>query len=114
MGWQPQTLAEAYKRAAGRRAYNRRRRLARARRISRIFRLLDRRDYSGRELAELLGVHETTISRDLRFIRRVKRDWERSIVGQLGFRMYARNFFWGRDALSHGTSFLLQNGVRVR
>jgi hypothetical protein len=114
MGWKPKTFDEACRRAAGRRAYNRKRRLERARRISAIFRLLDRRDYTGRELAALLGVHEATISRDLRFIRKIKREWERDIVGQMGFRMYARNFFWGRDALSHGTTFLFQNGVRVR
>lgn len=114
MGWKPKTFDEACRRAAGRRAYNRKRRLERARRISKIFHLLDRREYSGRELAELLGVHEATISRDLKFIHKIKRAWERDIVGQMGFRMYARNFFWGRDALSYGTSFLYRDGVRVR
>lgn len=114
MAWQPKTFAEACKRNAGRRAYNRKRRLQRARCISTIFRLLDERDFTGRELAELLKVHEATISRDLRFIRKIKREWERDIVGRLGFKMYARNFFWGRDALSHGTYFLFRDGVRVR
>ena len=114
MGWQPQTAEEANRRNAGRRRYNRRRRLERARRIAQIFRLLDSRPYKGRELAELFGVHEATISRDLRFIRKVKRDWERSIVGRWGFKMYARNFRFVLDGRGWETSFLFKNGVRVK
>jgi hypothetical protein len=114
MGWQPKNAEEANRRNAGRRRYNRGRRLERARRITAIFRLLDMRDYKGRELAALFGVQEATISRDLRFIRRVKRDWERSIVGRWGFKMYAHNFRFILDARGWETSFLFKNGVRVK
>ena len=113
MGWQPKNAEEANKRNAGRRRYNRGRRLERARRITAIFRLLDARPYRGRELAELFGVHEATISRDLRFIRRVKRDWERRGAGQWGFKMHARNFRWILDGRGYETYFLFKDGVRV-
>ncbi len=72
MSWIPTNFNEACLRAAGRRAYNRRRRLERARRISAILVVQDRHgEVRGRVLAAALGVHEATISRDLKFIKDV-------------------------------------------
>ncbi|MDQ3257361.1 MAG: HTH domain-containing protein, partial [Acidobacteriota bacterium] len=88
MAWAPKDFNEACLRAAGRRAYNARRRLARAARISRILALQDRYELTGRELAAMLRVHEGTISRDLKFIEGVRADYRR----WTGREMTARNF----------------------
>lgn len=111
MGWTPNNFKEACRRAAGRRAYNRRRRLARQHRISAIILLQDKRpDVSGRELARALKVSESTVSRDLKFIRRVRRDYARQ---SWGARMTARSFRWLRGG-GFETVFEIRCGVRVR
>jgi predicted DNA-binding transcriptional regulator YafY len=111
MTWNPKTFDEACKRAAGRRAYNRARRLKRAKRILRILELLDKGPIkSGRDLAARLGVHESTISRDLKFIVKVMADFRRGT----GARMFSRNFRWIEDARGYETKFLIRNGVRVK
>lgn len=116
MSWPPRNFDEACRLASARRAYNKRRRLARARRISAIFRALDSYpNAKGCELAAALKVSEATISRDLRFVRQMQKQFAEMIPGALGpYRMTARNFFWGRDALGHGLVFEIRNGVRVR
>ena len=111
MAWQPRTFDEACKRAAGRRAYNRKRRLAREHRIVTILRLLDvRPGMSGRELASALRVHEATVSRDLKFIRKVKAEYSR---GNYGARMHAGAFRFIRGG-GYETVFEIRHGVRVR
>ncbi|HEY0006378.1 MAG TPA: HTH domain-containing protein [Pyrinomonadaceae bacterium] len=93
MSWTPKTFDEAIKRAAGRRAYNRKRRLEREARIARILRLLDSEELTGRELAVLMEVHEATISRDLRFIKRLRRNFRR-MVAPFDVQMKAHHFRW--------------------
>jgi hypothetical protein len=110
MSWTPKNSQEAYLRAAGRRAYNKKRRLARAARISRIWGLLDQdENISGRELAVLCGVHEATISRDLKFIFEVRERFKQLT----GCQMRARNFSWTDEANGYQTVFRIRNGVRV-
>jgi len=70
---------EVCRRAGGRRAYNRKRRLARARRISAIIALQALGVVKGRKVAALLGVHEGTVSRDLKFVRRVRGEYRQMI-----------------------------------
>lgn len=111
MAWIPQSFDEACKRAAGRRAYNKRRRLARQRRVTTILRLLDvQPNMSGRDLAAVLKVHEATISRDLKFIRKVKAEYSRS---NWGAEMHARSFRFIRGG-GYETVFEIRYGVRVR
>ena len=111
MAWNPQSFNEACKRAAGRRAYNKRRRLARQRRVTAILRLLDvQPDLSGRNLAATLKVHEATISRDLKFIRKVRRHYLKISDGEP---MQARSFRWLRGGAWEIT-YLWQDGVRLR
>jgi predicted DNA-binding transcriptional regulator YafY len=110
MSWTPKNFNEACLRAAGRRAYNARRRLARTVRISRILALQDFHDLTGRELAALLKVHEATISRDLRFINRVKADYRRSV----GCEMTAGSFRWIEGGQGWQTTFEMRDGVRVK
>ena len=110
MSWLPKNFNEACLRAAGRRAYNKRRRLSRQARISRIFALQDQYSITGRELAVLLRVHEATISRDLKFIERVKADYRRST----GCEMTARSFRWIGRGRGWQTTFEIRNGVRVK
>jgi IS30 family transposase len=111
MTWTPQSFNEACKRAAGRRAYNKRRRLARERRITAILRLLDvQPGVSGRALAAVLRVHEATISRDLKFIRKVKAEYSR---GNFGAQMHARSFRFIRGG-GYETVFEIRHGVRLR
>ena|ERR1051326_5784298 len=111
MTWAPQSFGEACKRAAGRRAYNKRRRLARERRIVAILRLLDARPgISGRELAGILKVHEATVSRDLKFIRRVQAEYSR---GNFGARMHAGSFRFIRGG-GYEMVFEIRHGVRLR
>lgn len=111
MGWTPSSFEEACRRAAGRRAYNRRRRLARQRRISAILRLQDAKAaVTGRELARALRVSESTVSRDLAFVRRVRRDYE---WRNWGARMTARSFRWLRGG-GFETVFEIRDGVRIR
>jgi predicted DNA-binding transcriptional regulator YafY len=111
MSWQPQSFDEACRRAAGRRAYNRKRRLERARRISTILVLQDRGVFTGRALAASLGVHEATVSRDLKFIRKLKADFRRH---NYGFEMRARSFRWIQGGRGWETTFEIRDGVRVR
>jgi predicted DNA-binding transcriptional regulator YafY len=110
MSWQPKNFNEACLRAAGRRAYNARRRLLRTHRISRILALQDLSDRSGRELAALLNVHEATISRDLQFIKQLKADYRCSN----GCEMSARSFRWIKGGRGWQTTFEIRNGVRVK
>ena len=108
MTWNPKTFDEACKRAAGRRAYNRARRLQRADRILDILSLLDGKpSRSGRDLARRLGVHESTISRDLKFINQVSAEFQRAT----GSRMYAHNFRWIEDGRGYETKFRFGDGV---
>jgi hypothetical protein len=100
---------EACRRAAGRRAYNKKRKVARAHRISNII-ALDSRQLSGRQLASLLKVHESTISRDLKFIKKVKRHY-RDMTG--GVEMWPRSFKWLRNARDWEITFEMRYGVRV-
>ncbi len=63
------------RRAGGRRAYNKRRRLAQGERILLIFTLLRHISFfSSRDLSVILGVSEATISRDRAFIERHEDD----------------------------------------
>ncbi len=112
MSWSPKNFNEVCLRAAGRRAYNARRRLARNARICSILALQDRFDLTGRELAALLRVHEATISRDLRFIGRVKADYRRA--NSFGCEMTARSFRWIQGGRGWETIFEMRDGVRVK
>lgn len=109
--WNPANFNEACQRAAGRRAYNKRRRLVRERRITLIIAMQGSRDFemTGRELATLFHVHEATISRDLKWIRRVRAEFRK----RNGAEMSARGFRFlpgGR----HQTILEVRHGVRVR
>lgn len=110
---------EICRRASGRRAYNKRRRLARAHRISAMIAAqVWRADITGRELAAHLGVHESTVSRDLKFIKRLRRDFGR-MIGDLGGglaenEMSPRSFKWLRNARGWEITFEIRNGMRVR
>jgi DeoR/GlpR family transcriptional regulator of sugar metabolism len=76
-----------------------------------VLALLDRQpDLTGRELAELLGVHESTTSRDLKFINQVREDFRRT---NFGAEMRASSFAWLRAARGYQLTFLIRNGVRV-
>jgi hypothetical protein len=104
---------EVCRRAAGRRRYNRERRLERARRISAILVVQDRHgEVKGRTLAAALGVHEATISRDLKFIKRIKAGYRQS--NPFGCEMRANSFRWTEDARGYETTFHYQNGVRLK
>ncbi len=111
MSWTPKNFDEACRRAAGRRAFNRRRHFTRAARISRILALQDQRDFTGRELSVLLDVHEATISRDLKFIKRVKADYPKF---HFGASMRASSFRWLDKGSGYETTFEIRNGVRVK
>ena len=105
------TFAEVCRRASGRRAYNRRRRLERARRVSRLIALLAADPtLPGRLLAAAFEVHESTISRDLKFIAGVKAEY-RELTGA---ELRPSSFRWGRGALGYELVFELRGGVRVR
>lgn len=101
---------EICRRAGGRRAYNKKRRLERAARICRILALQEQGQWTGRELAARLDVHEATISRDLKFINRVRADYRR----RTGCEMWASSFSWIRGARGWETVFKISYGVRVR
>jgi predicted DNA-binding transcriptional regulator YafY len=111
MSWTPKNFDEACLRAAGRRAFNRRRHLTRAARISRILALQGQRDFTGRELSVLLHVHEATISRDLKFIEKVKADYQKD---NFGASMRASSFRWLDKGRGYETTFEIRNGVRVK
>lgn len=87
------------------------RRLARERRITRIVAMQSTRgfDLTGRELAAFLKVHEATISRDLKFIRRVRAEFRK----RNGAEMSARGFRFLRGGWLE-TTFEIRHGVRVR
>jgi hypothetical protein len=77
-----------------------------------------RADITGRELAAHLGVHESTVSRDLKFIKRLRRDFGR-MIGDLGGglaenEMSPRSFKWLRNARGWEITFEIRNGMRVR
>lgn len=119
MSWEVSNFEDACRRAAGRRAYNRRRRLERARRICVLLALLDGEpDMTGRELAARLGVHEATISRDQRFVAQVRETFRLTVAGLGGgldraaFR--ASCFSWLLDGRGWGVCFEMRNGARVR
>jgi len=113
MSWSPKNFNEACLRAAGRRAYNRQRRLERARRISAILVIQDHHgEVKGRILAAAFGVHEATISRDLKFIKRVKARYRQSYP--FGCEMLADSFRWVKDARGYETTFHYQDGVRLK
>lgn len=111
---------EICRRASGRRAYNRKRRLARALRIKTILTLQDaarvaemRGDpvrLTGRVLAAHFGVHEATVSRDLKFIRRLRAHYRK----MNGAELWASSFKWLRNARGWETTFEIRHGVRVR
>jgi predicted DNA-binding transcriptional regulator YafY len=109
--WKPANFNEACQRAAGRRAYNKQRRLARERRITLIIALQSNPDFNstGRELAALFKVHEATISRDLKFIRRLRCEYRK----MSGEEMSARSFRFLRGG-GYETVFEIHHGVRVR
>lgn len=78
-----QTASEICRRASGRRAYNARRSLERERRLVRVTELLLRMGGAHRiggrygvqaQIARLLGVSESTISRDLQALQK---EWQR-------------------------------------
>jgi hypothetical protein len=66
----------------------------------------------GRILAAALGVHEATISRDLKFIKRIKARYRQS--NPFGCEMRANSFRWKDDARSYETTFHYQNGIRLK
>ena len=111
---------EICRRASGRRAYNRKRRLARAERIKNILALQDASRIAeargegirltGRILAAHFDVHEATVSRDLKFIRKLRADFRRTC----GAELRASSFRWLRHALGWQTTFEIRHGVRVR
>ena len=106
------TFDEVCRRASGRRADNRQRRLIRARRISIILGLQDHfKKIPGRYLASIFGVHESTISRDLAFIAKVKADYRKDAFG---CEMHANSFRWIKDARGYETKFHILNGVRLK
>jgi predicted DNA-binding transcriptional regulator YafY len=105
------SFASICRRAGGRRAYNRRRRLERAARILKIIRLQAARHFSGRELALILGVHESTVSRDLKFINKVRADYRRACFGA---EMLPGSFRWIQDARGYETKFHVRGGVHLR
>jgi hypothetical protein len=73
---------EVCRRAAGRRADNRRRRLGRARRISAILAPQARMQHpTGREPAALLKVHEAAVSSDLKFVAVIRLRWGEMMSG---------------------------------
>ena len=118
MTWKPSTFGEACKRAAGRRAYNKKRRRARERRISALIASrFWRSEVTARELAAALGVHESTVSRDLKFIRRIRREWGRMMGGFVGFgevEMSARSFRFLPRGRGYELSYHYEDGVRRR
>jgi hypothetical protein len=106
------TFDQICRRASGRRAYNKRRRLIRANRISVILGLQDHfREIPGRYLASVLGVHESTISRDLAFINKVKAGYRKDAYG---CEKHANSFRWIKDARGYETKFHIFNGVRLK
>ena len=103
------TFAEICRRASGRRAYNRRRRLARERRILDLLFMLDvDPTITGRLCAAVLKVHESTVSRDLKFLNRVRADYRRLN----GCELRPGSFRWRRNG--YETVFEVRAGVRVR
>jgi hypothetical protein len=105
------TFDEVCRRAAGRRAYNRQRRRARQRRISQLITLLAADStIPNRTLAAACKVHESTISRDLKFIRRVKREYRR----MSGCELRPRSFRWLPRGWGYEITFEWRAGVRVR
>ena len=107
------------RRASGRRAYNRRRRLARQRRIAQIIVLQARGPHlTGRELAALLRVHESTVSRDLKAVARIREEWRRFMAehgpaGVSDVPLLPESFSFGRRAgrTSMSTRFKFKDGV---
>ncbi len=109
---------EVCRRADGRRAYNKRRRLERARRISAILALQDSQpNLNGRELAARFSVHEATISRELAFITELRADFRRMMQRfhpSLHCELRASSFRWLRDARGHELVFEMHAGRRTR
>ena len=104
------TFDEICRRAAGRRAYNRRRRLDRARRILHLIAMLDvDPTIPGRIFAAGFKVHESTISRDLKFLNGVRSDYRCAN----GCELRPGSFRWLRGR-GYETVFELREGVRVR
>ncbi len=101
---------EVCRRAGGRRAYNRKRRLARARRISAIIALQALGVVKGRKVAALLGVHEGTVSRDLKFVRRVRGEYRQMI----GYEMLPQSFRWIADGRGYEITFHYEEGMRLQ
>lgn len=70
-GWnKPVSAKEAHCRAGGRRRYNARRQEKARRRLETVLNMLWFTDMTRQEMAQSLGVSESTISRDLRFKHR--------------------------------------------
>jgi predicted DNA-binding transcriptional regulator YafY len=108
------TLDEIHRRAGGRRAYNYKRRLRREQRIKTLFRLIEIEPNStGRELAARFKAHEATISRDLKFIRKVKWPFDHGELGIRGFVLRAGGFKFTRGG-GYECVAEISYGVRVR
>jgi predicted ArsR family transcriptional regulator len=96
---------------ACRRAYNKRRRLIKQRRILTITKLQTiSPQLTGRELARIVGVHEATVSRDLKFLERV-RDEYREMCGE---EMRPHSFRFLRRGQGHEITFEMRDGVRIK
>jgi predicted DNA-binding transcriptional regulator YafY len=110
------TFDEICHRAAGRRAYNKRRRLARQTRISAILSLLDEYELTGRQVAALFGVHEATASRDLKFIRKLKAEYLRMQKGLNlpRYELTAQSFRWREKPFGWELSLHILHGIRIR
>ena len=74
--WIPRTAEQAYKRAAGRRRYHAKRQRQRDERQLRLIQLLTKLNWkthgTGKMLADQFSVHPATISRDTRYIRKIR------------------------------------------
>jgi hypothetical protein len=75
-------------------------------------------ELTGRELAALLKVHESTVSRYLKFIALVRRQWREMMssapAGFQDVQMMPQNFSWIRDGRDWQFTFKWRNGVRVQ
>jgi hypothetical protein len=62
-------------------------------------------------LPPALGAHESTVSRDLKFINKVRASYRRNIFG---CEMHSSSFRWIKNGRGYETVFKVVNGVRVR
>jgi hypothetical protein len=116
--WIPRTFEEACKRAAGRRRYHTERRLARDQRQLIVMEVLLRFNWQsfgvGRILAKNFWVDATTISRDIRYLRKLRRSFiaqNRSAIGGPGVRLM---FGIGERASENFVNAVMRSLVRAR